>query len=166
MSYDGRAVANFILDRCAAEGRPVSNLSLQKIVFFCHAWSLIELDRPLVKHAFEAWQFGPVLQYLYREFKSFDRSPITDRARRLNSETGEFEIVSYEFDSRTVELLDRIVRFYSQLRSSDLVDISHAPGGPWHKTWHHGGSINPGMKIDESDIRAFYSKVPSPFRLQ
>ena len=62
MSYDGRAVANFVLDFCDQHQRGITNLSLQKIVYFCHVWSLIEFDRPLVKQRFEAWQYGPVLQ--------------------------------------------------------------------------------------------------------
>jgi len=79
MSHDGRAVANFVLDVCEQAGREVTNLSLQKIVFFCHAWSLAVRKEPLVKHEFEAWQFGPVLQYLYREFKVAEREPIRER---------------------------------------------------------------------------------------
>ena len=77
IGYDGRSIANFVLDFCERNGRTVTNLSLQKIVYFCHVWSLIELGKPLIRHKFEAWEYGPVLPYLYREFKGFDRSPIS-----------------------------------------------------------------------------------------
>src|SRR3954452_15975193 len=113
MAYDGRAVANFVLDYCAAHGRSVSNLALQKIVFFCHVWSLIQLKRPLVKHQFEAWQFGPVLQYLYREFKAYDRAPIEGRATRMSPQSGQVEVVPYDFDTETLALLEKTVAFYS-----------------------------------------------------
>ena len=163
MNMDGRAIANFVLDFCDERGRGVSNLSLQKIVYFCHVWSLIHLGRPLVKHQFEAWQYGPVLQYLYREFKKNDDQPITGRANRINPESGQKEVVRYWFDEETQELLERVVDFYSRLRSSDLVALSHAKGGPWDEVWNHRGDVNPGMRIEESAIAEFYSKLRPPF---
>lgn len=166
MSHDGRAVANFVLDACEASGRRVTNLSLQKIVYFCHVWSLIELGRPLVKHQFEAWQYGPVLQYLYREFKAFDRTPISTRATGIDPATGSKRIVVGTFDKETECLLQRVVNFYSRLSAGQLVDLSHVEGGPWHMVWNHLGNVNPGMKIDDEKITDFYGKVRAPFSIQ
>ena len=166
MGYDGRAIANFILDFCDRNGRTVTNLALQKLVYFCHVWSLIELNRPLVRHKFEAWEYGPVLPYLYREFRGFDRSAIVGRAKQINPADGQHRIVECDFDDETEALLLRIVTFYSRLRASDLVELSHAEGGPWHVVWNHGGRVNPGMKIDDAAIRAFYSRAVRPFSVQ
>ena len=166
MGYDGRAVANYVLDYCDGRGIKVTNLSLQKIVYFCHVWSLISLGKPLVRHSFEAWSFGPVLPYLYREFKGYDRSPIGGRATHLDIADGKQRVVEYKFDSEFESLLPDVVAFYSRLSAGDLVELSHAEGGPWFRVWNHGGLVNPGMKIDESDILEFYSKVPVPFTLQ
>jgi uncharacterized phage-associated protein len=165
-TVDGRAVANFVLDYCDHHGRSVSNLSLQKIVFFCHAWSLTRLERPLIKHGFEAWQHGPVLQYLYREFKEFDDRPIASRARKLDPLSGQMQMVTYDFDGPTKALLDEVVDFYSQLTAYDLVALTHVRGGPWERVWHHGGTVNPGMKIDDDAIARFYSKISAPFVAQ
>lgn len=164
--YDGRAIANFVLDYCERRGRSVTNLSLQKIVYFCHVWSLIDLGRPLVRHKFEAWEFGPVLPYLYREFKDHDRSPIMKRATMLDASDGRARVARYDLDPATDSLLRRIVDFYSRMSASDLVKLSHADGGPWHRVWFHGGNVNPGMRIDDSAIREFYSTVPRPFSIQ
>jgi uncharacterized phage-associated protein len=164
--YDGRAIANFVLDYCDNRGRNITNLALQKIVYFCHVWSLIELGRPLIRHKFEAWEFGPVLPYLYREFKNYDRSPIVGRATQLDPLDGKHRVVGYDFDPDTDSLLHRIAGFYSQLRAGDLVELSHAPGGPWYAVWNHGGAVNPGMKIDDSKIVEFYSKATRPFSVQ
>jgi uncharacterized phage-associated protein len=166
MTYDGRAVANFVLDRCSTSNRQVSNLALQKIVFFCHVWSLVELQRPLIKHKFEAWQLGPVLPYLYRDFKAYDSSPIGSRAKGLDPNSGQARIVPYAFDKQTAELLEHVIDFYSRVQASDLVDMTHIPGGPWHKVWHHSGTTNPGMRIDDEEIATFYSKVRRPFLVQ
>lgn len=166
MPYDGRAVANFVLDKCAERGATVSNLSLQKIVYFCHVWSLIELKSPLIAHRFEAWEYGPVLPYLYREFKGFDRMPISGRATRIDPLSGRNEEVQYDFDHPTTDLLTKVVEFYSRLRPGDLVELTHAAGGPWYTVWNHSGAINPGMKISDEQIVSFYSKRVPKFILQ
>lgn len=164
--YDGRAVANFVLDFCEERGVVVTNLSLQKIIYFCHVWSLIELNKPLIRHSFEAWEFGPVLPYLYREFRDYDRSPIVERAKQIDPSDGGHRIVKYILDRDTESLLERTVAFYSRLRASDLVALSHAEGGPWHEVWNHPGSVNPGMKIDNARIVEFYSRAARPFSIQ
>lgn len=166
MAYDGRAVANFILDYCDQRGRAVTHTALQKLVYFCHAWSLVQLHRPLVKHKFEAWDFGPVLPYLYREFKNYDRAPVNIRATRIDHLDGSSRIVEYHFDSETAALLEQIVEFYSRMRATDLVQLSHVLGGPWDQIWNHAGPAKPGMKIDDVQIASFYSKAQPPFGIQ
>lgn len=166
MSHDGRAVANFVLDFCEVRNRNITNLSLQKIVYFCHVWSLIKRQKPLVKHQFEAWQYGPVLQYLYREFRAYDSSPIAARATKIHAVTGQKVVVNYDFDTETTALLECIVDFYSRLRAADLVELSHVKGGPWDQSWNHNGTINPGMKIDDGIIQEYYSKMKPPYLLQ
>lgn len=166
MSHDGRAIANFVLDFCDARQRKVSNLSLQKIIYFCHARFLADRNELLVRHEFEAWQFGPVLQYVYREFKLFDSSPIYGRAKGIDRTTGEFVTVPYDFCALTKGFLLDVVNFYSQLSASDLVKLTHARGGPWEEVWNHGGRVNPGMRIDNASIKRYYSAVREPFSLQ
>ena len=165
-AFDGRVIANYVLDRCEQHGRPITNLSLQKIVYFCHVWSLLKLERPLIKHKFEAWQHGPVLQYLYQEFKQYDKSKITGRAHAIDLATGEKVVARRTVDEATGQLLDQVIDFYSRLSAGYLVDLSHVSGGPWDSVWNHGGSINPGMKIDNDEIVRFYSKAVSQFGIQ
>jgi uncharacterized phage-associated protein len=157
VTYDARGVANYILDRCEELGRTVSNLSIQKLIFFCHAWTLKVLSRPLVGEEFEAWQLGPVLPYLYREFKDFEERPITKRATKLDKATGTRVIATYNFDPELLNLLTQTIDTYSALTPYQLVAISHANGGPWDQVWNHGKKINAGMRISNMSISNFYS---------
>lgn len=166
MSGDGRAIANFILDRCDEQGRRISHLALQKLVFFCHVWSLVQKGQPLVRHQFEAWEYGPVLPYLYRDFREFERDPITTRARSLNPNTGTRDVVEGKFDDETKKMLTKVVNFYSRLSATDLVKISHVKGGPWDQIWNHSGKVNPGMRIPNELIAEFYVSAKPPFTLQ
>jgi len=45
---DGREVANYVLDYADESGVSVTNLSLQKITYFCHVWFLISANKPLI----------------------------------------------------------------------------------------------------------------------
>ncbi len=76
------------------------------------------------------------------------------------------KVSGYLFDPDIQELLYKVVDFYSRLRASDLVNLSHVVGGPWYSVWHHNSTINAGMKIDDEEIATFYSKAPPPFPIQ
>jgi len=58
--YDARAIANLMLDEASEMDRGVTNLALQKLLYFAHSLFLIEYKRPLVSGYFEAWKLGPV----------------------------------------------------------------------------------------------------------
>jgi len=154
---DGREVANFILDYADENGIPVTNLGLQKITYFCHVWFLVSTNKPLIKQNFEAWEFGPVLPYLYRVFNRFGEKKITTRATKLDHKTGNNVIARIDIDKTEEKLLEGIVSFYSRLSVNQLVEQSHITGGPWHEVWHHIGKVNPGMQISNQDILNFYA---------
>jgi uncharacterized phage-associated protein len=166
MAFDGRAVANYVLDCAQRAGIPVSNLALQKIVFFCHAFYMVETGKPLIKHEFEAWEYGPVLQYVYREFKDAGSSPITARARAMNPLNGNMEVVPPILTKEVEERLLPIINFYSRLAPWDLVELSHAKGGPWDHIWNNSPQVNPGMKIPNEAIRDFYSRAAAGSPIQ
>lgn len=153
---DGQGIANFVLDRADEIGVLVTPLSLQKIVYFCHVWYLVKFGKPLIKHSFEAWEYGPVLPYLYREFRDSGADSIASRCMRLDVFSGSKLIADAKLSAEEKEFLWGVVDFYSNLTSGQLVDLTHVEGGPWHQAWHHATKINPGMKIDNELILNFY----------
>jgi uncharacterized phage-associated protein len=68
--YDPRCIANLMLDESERVGQPLTNLALQKLLYFAHAIFSIEQGRPLVSGYFEPWEYGPVHPAAYRSFKS------------------------------------------------------------------------------------------------
>src|SRR5882757_6997431 len=83
-SCDPRAVANLLLKEARSRGHHISNLKLQKLLFLCHAFYLVETGRPLVRGSFEAWQYGPVHREAYDAFKVYGAKPITEDALRFD----------------------------------------------------------------------------------
>ncbi len=86
---DPRSICNLMLNEADRDGTRVTNLALQKLLYFAHARYLIEATTPLVSGYFEAWQYGPVHPAAYRAFKSAGDRPIDFRAERQDPLTGQ-----------------------------------------------------------------------------
>ncbi|MBV1690107.1 DUF4065 domain-containing protein [Novosphingobium sp. G106] len=155
---DPRALANLILDIADAEGIGVTNLALNKVAYFAHALYLAEQGHPLVDAKIEAWQYGPVFREIYHQFKSFDKSAIRSRAKVFDPEIEEYTSCRYDIEQKEYEYIRSITLPYLKMRPGKLVDLSHEPGGPWHKAWFHDGEVNPGMEITDAAIEAHFSR--------
>jgi uncharacterized phage-associated protein len=159
MAYDVREIANFVLDTADAAGVGVSNLSINKVVYFLHAYFLVRLERPLVTAKIEAWNYGPVFRELYREFKAFGDRPILSRASRIDPETGEREVCTYSFSIDERELLEKLAQKYVRFSAGNLVSMTHEAGGPWDQVWNHEKSANASMNISDEIIKHWYAKA-------
>lgn len=69
-------VADFFIHLANETGSYISNLKLQKLVYYAQAWHLAIYATPLFEEDFEAWVHSPVIPALYREYKSFGWQPI------------------------------------------------------------------------------------------
>lgn len=121
-----------MLDEGHRHGRPITNLALQKLLYFAHALFLIERKQPLVSGYFEAWEFGPVHPAVYQSFKVARDRPITFRALKRNLITGATEEIESPLEPNVTQHVSRIMAQYGALTPGQLVKISHAKGAPWH----------------------------------
>ncbi len=129
--YDPRSICNLILDEARTIGRPITNLALQKLLYFTHGLHLVETKNPLVTGFFEAWQHGPVHPIAYRAFKNADANPILFRASIRDPFTHAAIPLPECTDCDVKAHVGRIVRMYAGLTPGRLVEVSHAKGAPW-----------------------------------
>jgi uncharacterized phage-associated protein len=152
--YDPRGIANLMLDESQRIGQPLTNLALQKLLYFAHAIFLIEQGLPLVSGYFEAWEYGPVHPAAYQAFKNAGAATITFRATRLNVAKGTREPIAPPDHPEIVRHVSRIIQSYGRMTPGRLVDISHAKGSPWHFVVDKGRtSLAFGMRIPDEVIR-------------
>jgi uncharacterized phage-associated protein len=130
--YDSRAVANLMLEEGRRHSLGITNLALQKLLYFAHALFLVEHGRPLVSGYFEAWEFGPVHPAAYQAFKAARDRPITFKASRQNLATGDLVVVEEPAQAQVRAHIARTIAQYGGLPPSRLIQISHARGAPWH----------------------------------
>ena len=152
--YDPRAVANLLLDLAADNDGgpiPISNLALQKLLYFAHGHYLIRTGTPLVQGSFEAWQYGPVHPAVYNAFRCEAGRPIAIRAAARNVMTGETRPLALPDDADVRQQLRDVLRSYGHLSPGRLVDITHAPKGPWATVVNKAKtSVALGLRIPDS----------------
>lgn len=158
-TFDVRGVANLILARARELGHPISNMALNKILYFVHCDYLIEEGTPLVGAKIEAWKHGPVFREIYQQFKKFGDGPVTDLATRVDVNTGEVVRAEVEASSDLRARLTVSVDRYVGFSAAYLRALSHIAGGPWAVVWGHDGEANPGMQITNDLILEHYSKL-------
>jgi uncharacterized phage-associated protein len=115
-------VAEYFLTLVDEEaGDSLSNLKLQKLVYYAQGFSLALTGEPLFNERIEAWQHGPVVPSLYRNYKQHGSEPVPVPEGGLK-----FEIYSEE----TRELLDEVYSVYGQFSASKLRNMTHQEP-PW-----------------------------------
>lgn len=129
--YDPRAVANLMLDEADRVGLTITNLALQKLLYFAHGIFLNETKAPLVSGYFEAWQYGPVHPAAYKAFRAGGSEPISFRAQGQDVLTGAARPIAEPDDPTVRRLLQQVLNSYGKLSAGRLVDISHAKNSPW-----------------------------------
>jgi uncharacterized phage-associated protein len=158
MAYDVRSVANLVLDFAEQLGATVSNITINKIVFFLHAWYLAKTGTPLVSAKIEAWDYGPVFRELYWEFNAFGKEPISTRAMRRNPTTTNKEVSVDIFAPDDLAFLRPLLERYLKMPVGKLIELSHVKEGPWDRVYNHPSESNPGMRISDEIIREFFQK--------
>lgn len=128
-------------------GDAMTNLRLQKMLYFAQGWALTRLGKPLFEEAIEAWPYGPVVPVCYGWYSGFGRNFLTsDMPPREVFTAEEYEL-----------LLDTWTEL-SKYSTSHLVTLSHEKGTPWDRAWNHSRS----REISTKEIGEFFSKVPLP----
>jgi uncharacterized phage-associated protein len=81
-------IARYFLSLSAVDkevGELMSNLKLQKLVYYAQGYSLAFYDEPLFDDKIEAWQHGPVVPDLYHKYKKHGDGHILP-SKSFNSE--------------------------------------------------------------------------------
>jgi uncharacterized phage-associated protein len=134
MAFKAIKVANSFLELAWANGKGLSPMKLQKLVYFAHGWRLAIEDEELIKEPIEVWPYGPVIEILYRKFRSYGNGSIKKLAADFAFQDGVIKVVKpkIQMDNPVNVLLDRIWQIYGNYTAIQLSNITHEVGSPWH----------------------------------
>ena len=154
---DARIIANEILIRARDDGLELTQLDVQKILYFLHGHHLLEHGVPLVKTEFEAWDHGPVQRVVYDAFRAFGDQPIDSLAERFDPVKRTHHPFPRLTDNAAVSTIERHLYRYLEIPTFALVDMTHRPGTPWSRTMEQAKAcVNVGMRIKDETIRQHF----------
>lgn len=102
-------VAKYIIKKTGT----ITAMKLQKLVYYCQAWSLVWDEKPLFKSKIEAWANGPVAPALYDMHRgAFELSkwPIGESKNLTQDEK---------------DTIDSVLKYYGGKSSQWLSDLTH-----------------------------------------
>lgn len=120
-------VAKYVVNLCLEQGRPISNLQLQKILYFANIFYIMRKNTPLIKDDFQAWKFGPVIPEVYREYSIYANAPIIP-----------FYKENPDIDHKKMQIVKKLIINLSATEPWRLVELSHLKNGAWDRTYKDG----------------------------
>lgn len=109
-------------------GDTISNLKLQKLVYYAQGFALAILDAPLFSEPIQAWDHGPVVEALYRHYKQYEAGAI------LPPPPDQVESAKNHFTPEQLEVLDEVCEVYGQYSAWKLRNFTHEEP-PWIETY-------------------------------
>ncbi len=127
----------------------VSNLKLQKLLYYAQGHRLGTTGYPLFSDSIEAWAQGPVVAEVYRTYEDFGKSPIDpDAALGDDFDWDEFAEVS--------DLLGDVWDRYGSLAAWALRERTHREA-PWRDAFD--GDTHR-FRIAEEALRSYFCRRP------
>jgi uncharacterized phage-associated protein len=122
-------VAKYVINKCNELGRPISNLQLQKILYYIQGIFLGVTGNGVFNEEIEAWQYGPVVPEVYYKFNVYASSEITKKYD-----------VDLEFEEEEQSIIDMIIEEKSKLSAWQLVSDTHNEM-PWLDTYKGNNKV-------------------------
>ncbi|MDR0836125.1 MAG: DUF4065 domain-containing protein [Tannerella sp.] len=122
----------------------ITAIKLEKLVYYCQAWSLVWDGEPLFHERIEAWANGPVVPALFAEHKGLFM------VNRINGNPEKLTAIQKE-------TVDAVFRDYADQSAFWLVELSHQEA-PWRNA---RGELRIGAKcsneITHAAMAEYYS---------
>lgn len=141
MAYKVIDIANKILKKGTLEEDLVSNMKLQKLLYYMQGFYLAYFDKPLFTDELEAWMYGPVVPQVYEAFKENGSKGIeyTGEVIKLGTENEE-------------KLFNEVYRIFAKYSATGLMDMTHSET-PWKSTNTGVGNV-----ISKEVMKQFFKK--------
>lgn len=134
-------VANYFLTLTNEDvGDSISNLKLQKLVYYAQGFSLALRGKVLFDESIEAWAHGPAIPELYHKYKEYG-------ANAINKPEG---VDFTKYDDNVKSLLNQVFEEYGQFSAWKLREMSHEEE-PWAK-----GNARASQTITISDLKEYF----------
>ena len=133
--YNAINIAKYIVKKCDDVNKNITNLQMQKILFFIQKENIKKMGIGLFYNRIEAWRYGPVVPDVYYKYSGFGAMPIEFYDF--------FEEIPY-IEIADKDLIDKVLNAKIDESAWDLVDETHIENGAWSfvvKTYGYNSEI-------------------------
>lgn len=92
----------------------LTNLKLQKLLFYTQVLSILRTGKVLFDNTIEAWEYGPVVPDVYREYKSYGRNVLETTSPNLLFEPANKKII-----------IDEVIKDKGRFTGITLMEMTH-----------------------------------------
>lgn len=139
MAYSALEVAKYVINHEHGAGRQITNLRLQKLLYFVQAKVLVETGEPCFEDEMEAWDYGPVVPVVYNEYCRYKSQAIDSVSNSSVNDDG------------VAKNIDEVLDYFGDTATFELVQITHAQT-PWIEARQRGNRA----VISKEAIRQFF----------
>nr|DAX44481.1 MAG TPA: hypothetical protein [Caudoviricetes sp.] len=122
-SYNALRIALYIIRRYMDQVVDISNLKLQKVLYFIQKGFLHRRENPCFNDRIEAWQYGPVVPSVYSIFSASGSSSI----KLYSLLDDNFN----DIENEDIQLLNEIIDRDLKTDVWEMVRRTHQVGGAW-----------------------------------
>lgn len=134
--YKALDVARYVINYANEKGMVISNLKLQKILYFIQLQFLLDKKEICFSDEIQAWDFGPVVPDVYHEFKKYGSFGIPKVEYVYDFSDGWFNIKKIPYKSLIKDddktIIDDVVNACNNYSPGQLVEITHNQM-PWKR---------------------------------
>lgn len=142
-TFSAQDVANYFLSlKDEDSGDLISNLKLQKLIYYAQGLHLALMHSPLFSESLVAWEHGPVVDSLYHKYKEHGAGDIPKPTDY------EIEII----DEGTQDLLDEVWIVFGQFSGWKLTNMTHEEA-PWKEAFEKCQ----GSEISHESLKEYFS---------
>lgn len=114
-------VAKLLISWQSVEESDLSNLKLQKILWYCQGFYSALTDKALFDDDIQAWEHGPVVASVYHEFKEYGRNSI-----ELAVDTS----IEDKFSEEQLDIIAEVNEVFGKYSAWKLRNMTHEEK-PW-----------------------------------
>jgi len=153
--YSASEIAVHFVRRGIEERNYLTQMKLQKMVYFAQGYHLARYGQKLIKDEVQAWQYGPVFPSLYDDYKLYGGNPIeTFKFSRL----GENPTIP-RLTPEAQETINFTWNTLKNISAAQLSNWTHKPDSPWDRAYREGER---GVIIPENEIKAYFKEILGP----
>ena len=158
--YPALVIASQFINKGIAEGKPVTPMKLQKLIYFAHGLHLARHEKPLIKEPVEAWTYGPVIPDIYYRFKKWGNNPITKSGKIGFWEDDSFVDEGDVLDRQAQDTLKMTWDITKDFSAIQLSNWTHTEGSPWYQAVSRNeNGVAEYEPIDNSLIKEYFTEI-------